>query len=101
MSRVPTVEDFVAHVGTTVTPEGQHRVLTLVSVNPAAPSGQAGPPRESLSLILRGPPDDVLPEGMYDFAFGDGPDAAEGFALYIAPIHTPARDRQDYQIVFN
>jgi hypothetical protein len=99
MSRVPTADDFVAHVGTTVTPEGQHRTLTLVSVNPAP--GQGSPSREPFSLILRGPPDDVLPEGLYDFAFGDGPDAGEGFSMYIAPIHTPARDRQDYQIVFN
>jgi hypothetical protein len=101
MSRVPTAEDFVAHVGTAVTPKGQHRGLTLVSVDTMASPGQESPPREAFSLILRGPPDDVLPEGLYDFAFGDGPDAAEGFSMYIAPVHTPARDRQDYQIVFN
>jgi hypothetical protein len=39
----------------------------------------------------------VLPEGLYDVAFDDGRE----FALHITPIHTPARDRQDYQIAFN
>ena len=53
--------------------------------------------RQPFTLILRGPPDDVLPEGLYDVAVEDGPE----FALYIIPIQTMSRDRQDYQVVFN
>ncbi len=97
MSRVLTAQDFVAHVGKTVTPKGQHRVLTLVSVNPTRWPGWDAMPREPFTLILRGPPDDVLPEGLYDVALDDGTDCA----LHIMPIHTASRDRQDYQVAFN
>ena len=34
---------------------------------------------------------------MYAITFEDG----AGFDLYLIPIHTPSRDHQDYQIVFN
>ena len=54
-------------------------------------------PREPFLLLLRGPPGDVLPEGIYDVAIEGGPN----FTLHIVPIHTPASDRQDYQVVFN
>lgn len=98
MSRVLTAEDFVSHVGKTVTPKGQHRVLTLVSIDTSGrTAGAERLARESFRLILRGPPGDVLPEGLYDVAVQDGPD----FALYINPIHTVSRDRQDYQVAFN
>jgi hypothetical protein len=97
MSRVLTAQDFVAHVGKTVTPKGQHRVLTLVSVDTPKWPGWDPTQREPFTLILRGPPDDVLPEGSYDTIVADGPE----FTLYIIPIHTAARDRQDYQVAFN
>ena len=97
MSRVLTAEDFIAHVGKTVTPKGQHRALTLVSVDTEPRPGRNGPTREPFTLILRGARDDVLPEGLYDVAVQNGPE----FALYIIPIHTVARDRQNYQVVFN
>lgn len=95
MSQVLTAADFVALVGKTVTPKGQSRALTLISVesNP----GWGDMPREPFTLILRGPPDNILPEGLYEVTVADGPD----FTLYIIPIHTVARDRQDYQAVFN
>jgi hypothetical protein len=97
MSRILTVQDCFAHLGETVTPKGQHRALTLVSVDTAGPRGNDGTTRGSFTLILCGPPDDVLPEGLYDVALANQPD----FALYIIPIHTVARDRQNYQVVFN
>jgi hypothetical protein len=97
MSRILTVQDCFAHLGETVTPKGQHRALTLVSVDTAGPRGNDGTTREPFTLILCGPPDDVLPEGLYDVALANQPD----FALYIIPIHTVARDRQNYQVVFN
>ena len=97
MSQVLTAADFVAHVGKTVTPKGQGRALTLISVDATRRPGWDDMPREPFTLILRGPPDNVLPEALYDVAVADGPD----FTLYIIPIHTVARDRQDYQVVFN
>ena len=97
MSQVLTVQDFVAHVGKVVTPKGQHRQLTLVSADAAPARGGDAMPRQPFTLILCGPPNDVLPEGLYDVAVTDGPD----FTLYIIPIHTVARDRQIYQVVFN
>jgi hypothetical protein len=97
MSGVLTDRDFVAHVGKTVTPKGQHRTLTLVSVETVKLPGWDSMTRTPFTLILRGPPGDVLPEGMYDVSLDEGSD----LALYITPIHTMARDRQDYQVAFN
>jgi hypothetical protein len=54
--------------------------------------------RQPFTLIFRGPRErDVLPEGLYDCEIDGGP----SFSLYVAPIHTPAPDRQEYQAVFN
>jgi hypothetical protein len=97
MSDVLTARDFVAHVGKTVTPKGQHRVLTIVSVDTSKWPGWDPMRREPFTVTLRGPPDDVLPEGSYEAVVQDGPE----FTLYIAPIHTVARDRQNYQVAFN
>jgi len=97
MSQILTALDFVPHVGKSFTPRGQHRVLTLVAVNTPKFPGWERMAREPFALVLRGPPGDVLPEGLYDVAVDDGPE----FTLHIAPVHTPARDRQDYQIAFN
>jgi hypothetical protein len=54
-------------------------------------------PRPPFTLIFAGPPGDVLPEGEYAFEVEGGP----AFEFYVMPIHTPARDRQDYQAAFN
>lgn len=96
MSQVLTVQDFVTHLGKAVTPKGQHRTLTLVSADAAGARGD-GMPRDPFTLILHGPPADVLPEGLYDVAVPNGPEVR----LYIIPIHTVALDRQYYQVVFN
>jgi hypothetical protein len=97
MSGVLTAADFAAHVGMAFTPRGQHRVLTLASIDTPKWPGWEDLPRLPFTLILHGPPDDLLPEGLYDVAVENGPE----FALHIVPIHTAARDRQDYQVAFN
>jgi hypothetical protein len=57
-------------------------------------AGERGP----FTLIFRGAKErDVLQEGLYDCEIDGGP----SFGLYVAPIHTPAPDRQEYQAVFN
>jgi hypothetical protein len=53
--------------------------------------------REPFNLIFRGPPGDVLAQGLYAVTVEDGP----AFELYLIPIHTPMRDRQNYQASFN
>jgi hypothetical protein len=53
--------------------------------------------REPFNLIFRGPAGDVMREGLYVLDVEGGP----SFELYVMPIHTPARDRQDYQASFN
>ena len=74
-------------------PNGQK--LTLVSVDKRNAPGDAS--RAAFSLLLRGVPDPITPEGMHRVTFEDG----ASFELYLIPIHTPTREHQDYQIVFN
>jgi hypothetical protein len=92
-----TAEDFAPHVGKGFTPLGQHRTITLVSVELSTFAGVDTLPRAPFSLLFSGPPNDVLPEGLYDVAIQDGPE----LPVYISPIHTYDRNRQDYQAVFN
>ncbi len=92
-----TAQDFAPHVGKSLQPAGQDRVLTLVKVDINENLGWADGSRKAFSLFLRGPRGDVLPEGLYDIAVPDGPRAE----LYVIPIHTTARSHQDYQVVFN
>jgi hypothetical protein len=53
--------------------------------------------RAPFLLLLRGPADEVLPDGLYALAIEDGPT----FDLYVSPVHTPSRAHQDYQVVVN
>jgi hypothetical protein len=54
-------------------------------------------PRQPFTLIFAGPPANILREGLYTLEVESGP----AFELYVMPVHTPARDRQDYQAAFN
>jgi hypothetical protein len=54
-------------------------------------------PPVTFTLIFAGPRDPVLPEGRYEASVAGGP----VWILYIMPIHTHDRARQDYQVVFN
>lgn len=49
------------------------------------------------TVIFRGPPGDVLVEGAHALDIEDGPTVV----MHVMPIHTPQRDRQLYQSVFN
>jgi hypothetical protein len=95
--RILTAEDFTPHVGKGFTPIGQHRSVTLVSVEPSTFAGADTLSRAPFSLLFSGTPNDVLPEGLYDVAIQDGAEVP----IYISPIHTYGRNRQDYQAVFN
>jgi hypothetical protein len=87
---------FAPHVGKEILlPEDGQR-LTLAAVDRRG-SPAPGAPRAAFTLILRGVPAPIIPEGMHRLALEGG----ASFDLYLIPIHTPSRDRQDYQIVFN
>ena len=94
-----TPEHFTPHVNKTFRVRNGRHSLTLTAVEQRRREdweGELGL-RQPFNLIFRGPPGDVLPEGFYTLAVDSGP----SFDLYVIPVHTPARDRQNYQAAFN
>ena len=97
MAATLTAEDFAPLIGKQVTAQGHAGALSLVSVNQHAQPASADLPRSPFTLIFTGPAEPILPEGLHEVTFEDGP----AFLIYISPIFTPARTTQDYQAVFN
>lgn len=99
MSEVLTAEDFHPHVARVFHVQGGDHALTLDAVRmyPMPEAAAKDLPRQPFTLIFKGPPGNVLPEGTYMLDVDGGP----SFELYVIPIHTPARDRQHYQAAFN
>jgi hypothetical protein len=90
-------EDFAPHVEKSFRFAGWHGTLRLAKVETLSGSATPGAETTPFTLIFHGPTGDVLPEGFYQADVEDGPT----FEFYIIPIHTVARDRQEYQAVFN
>ena len=89
-----SAELFTPHIDKAVSlPDG--RELTLKAVDQRGSQATGG--MRAFALLLRGPPDGIVPEGLHRLTF----DGGESFELYLIPIRTTARDRQDYQIIFN
>jgi Domain of unknown function (DUF6916) len=97
MANLLTADDFAPHIGKIFRPAGQPHALTFVALERHEHHLAADAMREPFTLILRGPRDPLLAEGLYRFAVEDSP----GFELYVIPIATGARGHQDYQVVFN
>jgi hypothetical protein len=99
MSRIEqlTADDFVPYVDRVFRPAGTDLGLALIRVDRNRFTGWEAAPREPFSLVLRGPPAPVLPEGLHRLAIAGGPI----LALYVIPVLTAGRGHQDYQIVFN
>jgi hypothetical protein len=77
---------------------GRHAlILSQVDVRRMGEWEHAALGRQSFTLILGGPPGDVLPEGLYTLEAEDG----RAFQLYVIPVQTHVLNRQDYQIIFN
>lgn len=97
MTETLTHEHFQPHVNKNFRFKGRSQVLRLdhiqVEDHPPLPHLTY----KAFTLFFRGPRDDVLPEGFYTVTVEDGP----SFDFYIIPIHTAARDRQEYQAVFS
>ena len=99
MDELMTRESFDAHVGKIFGVANSHHALTLarIETRPIEAWEQKMGLRAPFNLIFSGPPGDVLAEGMRTLALEDG----TSFELYVIPVHTPVRDRQDYQSSFN
>jgi hypothetical protein len=97
MAEQLTSEHFLPHVDKTFRVAGGRHALTLTTVDTSRMAGWEAAPRPPFNLIFRGPPGDVLAEGLHTLEVEGGP----SFRLYVMPIHTPDRTRQDYQSVFN
>lgn len=99
MGGLVTAEDFRPHIDKAFRVRGGRHALKLTEVL-ARTVGEAerkALPRPPFTLIFAGPPGDILREGLYTFDLESG----QAFELYVIPVHTPARDRQDYQAAFN
>ena len=99
MSELLISDDFRPHVNKVFRVRGGHHALTLIRIDERRREAEelTFGPRDPFNLIFRGPPGDLLPEGLYTLDVEDGPP----FELYVIPIHTAVRDRQNYQAPFN
>src|SRR5262245_38744420 len=99
MNEPLTPEHFLAHVNKTLRVKGSEHALTLERVEQRRMEEWETSEglRQPFNLIFRGPPGNVLREGLYTLEVEGGP----AFELYVIPIHTPVRDRQNYQAAFN
>jgi hypothetical protein len=93
----PVAEDFHFYIGSYFWVRGGRHALALAEVARGTAKSWPDQAPQPFILILRGPPDDVLPENFYEFDLADG----KSFAFHMMPIHTPAPGRQDYQAVFS
>jgi hypothetical protein len=94
-----TADLFLPHVGKVFRVRGSRHALTLsqVDLHPRQEAQAKVMERQPYTLILDGPPGDVLAEGLYTFEIDGGP----ALELYVIPVQTFAADRQEYQIAFN
>ena len=99
MPELLTPEHFLPHVEKTFRVKGGQHAFRLARVDVHKLSAQEASyaPRQPFTLIFSGPPGNVLREGFYVMEVEEGPQ----FELYVMPVHTPARERQDYQAAFN
>jgi len=97
MAKELSCDDFKPYLERSFTVAGDGRRFVLVSATPLKGEPAPSDARVPFILVFRGPPGEVLPEGMHTLEAEEGP----SFIFYIMPIHTPAPDRQDYQVVFN
>lgn len=92
MNDAASAETFAPYIGRAVS-LGDGPTLTLVAVD----RHKSPMPGVGFTLLLRGAPAPIAPEGVHRITLEGG----ASFDLYLIPIHTPSRDHQDYQIVFN
>ena len=92
MTEGASAEIFAPYIGKAISLDGGP-TLTLVAVG----RHKSPTPDGAFTLVLRGAPAPIAPEGMHRVTLEGG----ASFDLYLIPVHTVSRDHQDYQIVFN
>ena len=99
MAEQLTPQHFLPHVQKVFRIEGGQHALTLTRVEQRRLEDHETEVglREPFNLIFRGPPGDVLAQGLYAVTVEDG----SSFELYVMPIYTPMREHQNYQASFN
>jgi hypothetical protein len=99
MDQPLTADHFLPHVGQVFRVKGGRHALTLSQVDVLRLNERQAKlvPRQPFTVIFAGPPGDVLREGLHVIERDGGP----AFELYLMPVQTLARDRQDYQAAFN
>jgi hypothetical protein len=97
MTAVLRHEDFAPHVDKPFRFSDWHGSLRLARIEVPDRPAPPGALRAPFTLIFHGVRGDVLAPGIRTATAEDG----TSFEFYIMPIHTPAPDRQDYQVVFN
>lgn len=91
------VHHFEPLVGKTVRFAGTLFVMTLEKVTKGE-KFLATAKREPFILIFRAPRQQYyMTEGIYECAFDEGPT----YSFYVAPVHTPDQQWQDYQAPFS
>ncbi|HEX3576703.1 MAG TPA: hypothetical protein VHU42_19055 [Rhodopila sp.] len=100
MTEIPQPQDFTPFIGQLFAFAGHHVTLRLMAIETKP---QAESRRTPFTLIFEGPAGDILPEGLHRTQVADDTagEPNDPFEFYIMPIHTPQRDRQEYQVVFN
>lgn len=97
MTEILTHEQFAPHVNKDFRFKNHPQPLRLVKLQLYERAPLPEIERRPFLLIFQGPREGVMPEGFYTAAVEGGP----SFDFYVMPIHTVARDHQDYQAVFN
>lgn len=95
-----TLDDFKPHLNKTFkVRDGRHAfLLANIQEHAVLEADMPKVNRMPFTLIFRGPPNDILPAGLFDFDI-EGEETS--FTLYVMPIHTLFAGQQDYQASFN
>ncbi|HEY1707111.1 MAG TPA: hypothetical protein VGG10_02520 [Rhizomicrobium sp.] len=95
--KILTIQDFAPYAGRNVLLKDFDFTLKLSAVEGVEHAPPPGVARTPFLLIFSGPKNPLVRPGMYMCVIADGPT----YELYLSPIHTPDKDRQDYQSSFN
>jgi hypothetical protein len=91
-----THEDFQPHLDSEFRVSGHPQVLRLTKIDVRDHPPLPHLNYKAFALLFSGPRAPVLPEGFHTVEAN-----GRRFDLYVIPIHTPAHDRQNYQVIFN
>lgn len=92
-----TIKDFAPYEGRNILLKEFDFTLTLHKVEGEDLPPPPGYQRAPFVLLLQGPKNPIVRPGVYACEIEGGP----AYELHIMPIHTDAKDRQDYQSAFN